>query len=1024
MGRAVKQGSWRCGWIDYSNGGLFAKDSMKMKYQFSIRQYRKYVFVAFVLISAMVQIGVTFGGDGRDAEVPLEVIDLVGVGRLDKSIPTPESVIGHAVGADAVRYDALIRYLEALADSSDLVTLERHGKTHEGRDLVHFVITSRRNHGRIDEIKRDAGKLADPRKFKSEPEAAGVVDDLPGIAWLAYSIHGDEVSPCDSAMMLAYLLVAGSDAKMKRLREELVIVIDPLQNPDGRERYLSQIQSMRGKVENPDIQAMHHAGLWSAGRGNHYLFDMNRDWILQTQPETRGRAKAILEWHPQLLVDGHEMEGTDTYLFDPPREPLNAHTAESVMKWRRKMSKDQARAFNKHGWSYYTKEWYEEWYPGYTNSWASLLGAAGLLYEQAGVNGASVKQEAGGVLTYREAVAHNVVSSLANLETLRVNRKAILKDYLADRRKAVSEDGGEGTERGGGGGVFVVRLDGDRSRLARFVDLLGQQGIAYSITAGAKVADDARNYWGEREAALELPAGSVVVPVVQPERRLLEAILDFDPHMTDEFLAEERTELELGRGTKMYDVSAWNPAMAYGLDAWRASDVRDAPGRDEVKDDEKRVNRAARAGEVEAPFGYVIDAADSDVFTVLARLFRAGCEVRAAKKPFMVADVSYDRGALLLRGNENADDLKVILEKATAGTHVRAVSVETALSDDGPDLGGGEFELLYEPRVAIASQWPVSTTSFGSVWYLLDDRYGVRASPINIQSLGRMDLRKYNVLILPSSFGLQRVLGNGGTEHLRTWVEAGGTLIAIGGSASALASGESEMTSVRLRSDVLDELDVYAEAVEREMAAHHVTVDSEEVWRGPGDEGVEDSDVGERGADEERGANEGGDGGKKVVEKGEEEEETDEDEILDRLRGGEGDVEALERADRWARRFSPQGAIVAGCLNPEQWLAFGIGDRLPILLSGGSIFMSKAPVETAVRLADENELRLSGLLWPEARVRAARSAYATVEGLGNGQVILFAGDPFFRGGWEGSGRLLMNAVMLGPGMGTSQPLPW
>lgn len=988
--------------------------------------FARLVFVAVMLMAGGLCIGSGGARGGEGFSDQEETVGLVDVGMLDGSIPTPESVVGHAVGADAVRYEALIRYLEVLADSSDLVTLERHGKTHEGRDLIHLVITSRRNHARNNQIKRDAGKLADPRKLKSDREGARVVDELPGIAWLGYSIHGDELSPCDSAMLLAYLLVAGEDAKIKRMRDELVIVIDPLQNPDGRERYLGQILSMRGKVENPDIQAMQHAGLWSAGRGNHYLFDMNRDWILQTQPETRGRTKAILEWHPQLLVDAHEMGGTDTYLFDPPREPLNAHTAESVMKWRREMSKDQARAFNKYGWSYYTKEWYEEWYPGYTNSWASLLGAAGLLYEQAGVTGASVKRASGVVLTYREAVAHNVVSSLANLETLRANRQAILKDYLADRREAVSADGG-GDEAGwnDGGGVIVIRPDGDRSRLARFIDLVGQQGIEYSITSGSKVADDARNYWGEREKALELPAGSMVVSVAQPERRLLEAILDFDPHMTDEFLTEERTELESGRGTKMYDVSAWNPAMAYGLDAWRADGVREGSGQGEVKDDEKGEIRAARAGDSNVPFGYVIDAEDSDVFLVLGRLYRAGCEVRAAKKPFAVAGVSYGRGALLLRRNENAEDLKAIVEKATVGTDVRAVGVETALSDDGPDLGGGEFELLYEPRVAIASQWPISSSSFGSVWYLLDSRYGVRASPINIQSLGGMDLRKYNVLILPSSFGLQRVLGTGGMEHLRTWVEAGGTLIAIGGSASALAGGGSELTRVRLRRDVLDELEVYGEAVEREMAAHHVTVDSDEVWRGPVGDGVEDSDDGGAGADEGGEANDGGDDVKKVVEEGEGEEEGGgEDEILDRLRGVGGDVEALERADRWARRFSPQGAIVAGMLNPEQWLAFGAGDRLPILLSGGSVFLSKAPVETAVRLADEDELRLSGLLWPEARVRAARSAFATVEGVGNGQVILFAGDPFFRGGWEGSGRLLMNAVMMGPGMGTSQPLPW
>ena len=86
--------------------------------------------------------------------------------------------------------------------------------------------------------------------------------------------------------------------------------------------------------------------------------------------------------------------------------------------------------------------------------------------------------------------------------------------------------------------------------------------------------------------------------------------------------------------------------------------------------------------------------------------------------------------------------------------------------------------------------------------------------------------------------------------------------------------------------------------------------------------------------------------------------------------------------------------------------------------------MSKHPVATPVRLVHEEDLRLSGLLWPEARQRWADSAYATVERVGNGQIILFASDPFFRGYFNGSGRLLLNAIVLGPGLGASQPIPW
>ena len=135
-------------------------------------------------------------------------------------------------------------------------------------------------------------------------------------------------------------------------------------------------------------------------------------------------------------------------------------------------------------------------------------------------------------------------------------------------------------------------------------------------------------------------------------------------------------------------------------------------------------------------------------------------------------------------------------------------------------------------------------------------------------------------------------------------------------------------------------------------------------------------------------------------------------------------LEALKRQDARQRIFSPRGTFVAATLDPEHWLCFGLGERLPVWISGSSALMSKYPVQTPVRLAHAQELRLSGLLWPEARKRWAGTAYATVERLGRGQVILFASDPFYRGYMEGTGRLFLNALILGPGMGTSQPVPW
>ncbi len=914
----------------------------------------------------------------------------------DPSIPTPESVVGHAMGVGAVRYDPAIRYLRALADASPFVTMTPYAQSHEGRTLYFLTITSEANHARLDEIKADNAKLADPRQLADQTQAERILDSLPGIAWLAYSIHGDELSSTDAAVQLAYQLAAGTDEATRRLRNELVIHIDPMMNPDGRERYLGQLQHLTGKVPNPDYQTMQHSGLWSAGRGNHYLFDLNRDWLMQVHPETRGRAAKIIEWNPHLVVDSHEMGSLDTYLFDPPREPISAHLSEQNLTWRRRFSGDQAKAFDLHGWSYYTQEWYEEWYPGYTNAWASLQGAIGILYEQAGVNGAAIKQPAGNVLTYREAVRHQFVSSLANLESLRTNRRDILHDFLEDQKWAVAADR-SGSE------TLIVSPASDRARLARFIELLGRQGIELGIARSGFAARDVVDIWGAKSETLQMPTGSLIVRAAQPHRRLLDALLDFDPRMTDSFLHDERKDLENRRGTRVYDVTAWNLCMAYGLTAYWAKDV---PAVDTFPPRQPAPVRT----EGTPGYGYLIDGAGSDIYRAVVRLLDAGYKVRVATEPFAVSGHAYERGTVLLRGNENTDRLPQAIREAVVDLDVDVRGTDTALSDSGPDLGGRRFGLLEQPRLALASQFPMSSTSFGAMWHLLDARIGLRVSPVNIQRLGRMDLRKYNVIVLPNSWGarmLSAVLNKGSIKRLKQWIEAGGTLVAVGGSAAFVAGKDRGLSSVRLRRDVLDQLAVYDEALEREKNARDIQIDSSELWgTAPPHTDEDDSDESES------------------------ESESESDTKPKAKRSPKDDNDALKRKDKWQRLFSPSGVIARAQLDVDHWLCSGVAsstiaeNKLSLLIMGRNAFMSKYPARTPVRLAGKEQLRLSGLLWPEARQRLADSAYVTIERVGNGQIILFATDPFYRGYFEGTGRIFLNALIFGPGLGASQAVPW
>ena len=895
-----------------------------------------------------------------------------------RDVPTPESIVGHAIGAKAVRYGTLAGYLYALAQASDRVTLTSYGQSHEGRRLYYLTITSRANHERLDRIRSDNAKLADPRKLKGTAQADQIIKDHPAVAWLNYSIHGDELSSTDAALFVAYHLTASRDEATRKLLDETVIHIDPLVNPDGRERYLSHLQQLTGVVSSPDLQSMQHQALWSRGRGNHYLFDLNRDWLIHRQPEVASLAKVILSWNPHLLIDSHEQNAYDTYLFDPPREPINTHLSPAILNWRTRFSVDQAKAFNRYGWSYYTKDWYSEWSPIYTNAWASLQGSIALLYEQARVDAASVKHATGEVMTFRQSVHHHIVSSLANLKTLQAHRREILNDFVTDRQQSISEDGD-------GDNTLLVRPCSDTARWNDFLRLLEDQGIEMEFAQRAFHVENATGIGNDTVTMRAFPEGTLVIQANQPRRRILRALCDLDPHLKDSFLLEERKEIENRRESLLYDVTSWNLPMAFALDAlW----VPGAPDVKLGKDTSTPTENCTRTVK-KSRYGYLIDCRSSDVYRLLVRLFENQCHPRVALKPFHTSDAEFAPGTVLLRGHENPDAMPDILRRASSNLAVNIHSVDSALVNEGPDLGSGKFELLTAPRVAIASQWPVRTTSFGSVWYLLDHHLQLRSSPINIQNLSRIDLRKYNVLVLPDASGLERVLGESAVAKVRRWVEGGGTLVALGNSASFATAKDRRLSSVRLKRDVLDKLEEYDEAVAREKSARDIEIDPNLVW------------------------------GTKAAK-----EPNARDPNRPQSAKKKDDIDALKRADEWQRLFGPRGSFLLGLLETEHWLSFGLSDKLPVMFSGSGAFMSKYPVATPVRLADPNALRLSGLLWPEARQRLANTAYATVEAKGRGQIILFATDPTSRMWFPGMQRLFLNAVLLGPGMGTSQPLPW
>jgi hypothetical protein len=792
-----------------------------------------------------------------------------------------------------------------------------------------------------------------------------------------------------------------------------------MQNPDGRERVMSQIEQGAGYVANLDYAAMQR-GRWPYGRENHYLFDMNRDWLWGTQPETRARWVAIAAWHPQLLVDAHEMGATDTFLFYPATDPFTPWFPEFTKKWWQTYAQDEAAAFDKNGWSYYTREWADSWYPGYTDSWGTFQGACGILYEQAHYRGQSLRRPSGEIVTYHDAVSHQAVGSVSNVSTLAKNREAVLRDYVAAKRANCATTGGND-------GTFVMVLGRQPDRERLLVANLVEQGVEVYRADEAFRGTDVKTMSTGHEDKHEFQTGAIFVPAAQPLAPLVKAMLEFDPRYDKASLVRERKELERKQRSKAYDVTAWSPAHAYDLDAYWCK--APAVARTRITSlPAAQVGVVPLASADTPAYGWVVDGNDDSAVRFAARALESGLQVTLSDEGFRAEGRSFARGSLLVRRIENGADVATKVAAAAQSSGALAVAVGTARSrDDGADLGGQHFDLLSRPRIAILSNSPIDTSSFGHVWHLVDTQLRLPSTHLDAQSLGRYDLRRYNVIIVPEGGG-SVVQEN--EDTLRGWVRAGGTLIAYGDAATSLCDKDSKLTQVRRRGDVLDDLDKYAVSVKREREAGKTPIDEEALY---GDAKATDA----AGSTEEKDAqaDAGAEKEKPKDSAGNVEAQPDTDA---KNKDGEKPVSAKDkpkdkdkpkeedkkRRDRWMRTFSPQGVILRGEVNPDMWITAGCTEELPVFFEGSEALLSELPVHTAVRLATADKVRLSGLLWPEARERVADSAYCTVERSGSGQVILFAASPVFRDWFKGCERLLANAIVYGPGAGASQPSAW
>ena len=870
-------------------------------------------------------------------------------GTYDNKVPTPESVLGYKIGQRHTPHHLIEKYIEAIAAASDRVKVMKYGKSSQGRWLYHVVISTPENLKRIPEIKKNIKILALREKKPQPAEVDSIVKDTPVITMLNYNVHGGEASACEAALRTIYQLAAGTDEDTLKVLDQVLTIVDPVQNPDGHDRYVNFINGYLVDYEDAQTGTYEHSEPWPGGRSNAYFFDLNRDWFLMTQVESQQRVKAVVDWMPQVAPDFHEMGTNSTYYFPPPMKPHNHLFTEVTSKWWEIFGKANAKAFDEFGWNYYTQESFDYFYPGYGGSLPTYLGGIAMTYEQASARSRNALRSDGTVLTLKEATHHHFITSMATLITSAEKREAKLRDFYKYFVELI--------DKGANGDIREVYIPpADPVRFNKLIHKLQVLGGKVEIAQAEFKVVKAHDYFMAKKQDVTLPKGTAIVSLAQWSGNALRTVLEPQSPLDPEFLKEERERFDKNMGSRFYDLTAWSLPLTYGIPAYCANTTaaverETAPEITDIKPAVKELGKAKVA--------YLIPPDTNANISLVGRLMQAGHKLTVATLKFKLNDKEYPPGTVVVRVHRNNEKLLPDLNSLIKETGGYADVADTGYTPEGIDLGSNNVRNLKDIKIALMGDNPFSSSNFGAIRYLFEKVHGFKYSAVRASGFSRFPLEKYNVLILPDSWGggFADTIGKRGIEKLKDWVSGGGVVIAIGSSIDFLSHKDVGLTPAQKYSQTRKELgDV------------------------PDIEGKPEDDSKDKKAENKDKPKNGGE--------------------------KKWEVEKL---------FSVPGAILRAKLDDRSYLNWGYSrDFTPVLVNGRNCYVPLSDDQglTSARYAAEKELLISGHIWPESKSLLPGNAYAWFKRHGGGLVVCFAEDPVFRASYDGLERMFFNAILF------------
>jgi hypothetical protein len=657
----------------------------------------------------------------------------------DKNLPSPEAYLGFQIGEWHISHDQLVGYMKTLAAASPRAKLVEHGRTYENRPLIHLIITSEKNHKSLDELKAQHVALSNPAK-----SGGADVSKIPAVLYQGYSIHGNEPSGSNAAMLVAYYLLAGKSKDLDKLLEDVIIVFDPCFNPDGLNRFASWVNTHKNKNLTADPADREYSEPWPRGRSNHYWFDLNRDWLPAQLNESQGRVRIFQEWKPNVLTDHHEM-GTNSTFFFMPGVPSRVHplTPKMNQELTEKIGNYHAAALDGIGSLYYTKEGFDDYYYGKGSTYPDANACVGILFEQASSRG-HVQESDNGELSFAFTIRNQVATSLSTHKAVREMKKELLT-YQRDFYTSALEEAKNDQKK-----AYVFGEPHDSGRLAAFIEILRKHQI--EVHALKKPV----NAGGFQFA----PGTAYVVPLEQAQYRLIHGIF------------ETRTVFE---DSIFYDISGWTYPLAFNL-ACTTLDKRNF-------DNDLLGEKITGSGLILptpvpefSEYAYLMEWHEYYAPKALNFMLRQGLRLKVASQSFGIDNRSYAPGTIMIPvagQNKSPEQIHGIINQAAQLSGAKFFDMDSGLTPNGIDLGSDGFNLLRSPEIMLLVGDGVRSTDAGEIWHLLDQRYDMKISKVDVSAVNRSNLNRYNVIIMAggSYSGLS-------ADRMKEWVQQGGTLIA------------------------------------------------------------------------------------------------------------------------------------------------------------------------------------------------------------------------------------------------------